>query len=66
MPIFEYKCNKCDAVDDKLVSRADADANVEFECDHCNKPDAKLQRTHGTNAAALRFKGRWYTTTRGY
>lgn len=62
MPIFEYKCNKCEEVKDRLVSRADADADAEFDCE-CGQEDAKLQRTAAPTAAGIRFRGRWPGTT---
>ena len=62
MPIFEYKCDKCNKTEDKLVSRSDADDFVEFDCT-CKKK-GKLKRTEAiTTAAALRFKGNWSGTT---
>jgi putative FmdB family regulatory protein len=63
MPIFEYKCNKCNITKDKLVSRSDADADKEFECECEN---GMLTRTDVISSAALRFKGQWYSTTRNY
>ena len=64
MPIFEFKCNKCEATKDKLVKREDE--NAEFDCDVCKAKDAKLQRTIVPSSAALRFRGNWYSTTRSY
>lgn len=63
MPIFEYRCDKCELVEDKLVSRSDADADKEFACS-CK--DGILKRTDTPSAAALRFRGQWYSTTRSY
>lgn len=61
MPIFQFKCDKCDKLDDKLISRSDADNNVDFDCDCAKK--GKLKRTNDITAAALRFKGNWSGTT---
>ncbi len=64
MPIFEYKCDKCEALKDKLVSRADADEGKTFPCD-C-KDAGTLSRSELPSAAALRFKGNWFGTTGRY
>lgn len=64
MPIFDYKCDKCKVVKEKLVTRKDADENIEFECDCADK--GTLKRTDVPSAAALRFKGNWFGTTGRY
>lgn len=64
MPIFDFVCNKCSRVEEKLVSRADADNGIEFPCD-C-EDGAKLERSEAISAAALRFKGQWFGTTGNY
>jgi len=64
MPIFEYKCNKCDKLEDKLVSRVDADEDKTFPCD-C-KAKGTLSKNTVPNAASLRFKGNWFGTTGQY
>lgn len=64
MPIFQYQCDKCEKLDDKLVSRAEVDSDAEFPCD-CKKKGT-LKRTNTISASALRFKGRWFGTTGGY
>jgi putative FmdB family regulatory protein len=64
MPIFDYKCDKCEQIKSKLVSRSDADNNATFECD-CEQKGT-LSRSEIPTAAELRFRGRWFATTRGY
>ena len=64
MPIFEYKCDKCEEIKDKLVSRADADENKTFECECDSK--GTLTRHTAPCAASLRFKGNWFGTTGQY
>jgi predicted nucleic acid-binding Zn ribbon protein len=67
MPIFEYKCNKCETTKDKLVSRSQAEEGVTFPCDEQPEGcDGTLVHSDVPTAAALRFKGRWFATTRGY
>lgn len=61
MPIFEYRCDKCDKTEDKLVTRPEADAGVEFVCD-CEE-GAIMKKGDKISAAALRFKGNWSGTT---
>ena len=62
MPIFDYKCDKCEEVKEKLVRREDVDKTFPCDC----KQKGTLSRTDVPNAAALRFKGRWFGTTGGY
>ena len=65
MPIFTYVCNECDKETDKLVSRKEADNGVDFPCadEGCV---GRLHKSEVPTAADLRFKGRWFATTRGY
>ena len=64
MPLFDYVCDKCEKVEEKLVSRTDAEAEVTFPCD-CEKKGT-LSRSSAPSAAALRFKGQWFGTTGNY
>lgn len=64
MPIFEYICDTCEVVKDKLVTRAEVDSEKEFKCE-CEKGGTMRRHTVPT-AATLRFKGRWFGTTGGY
>lgn len=69
MPIFEYKCNKCETKKDKLVSRSQVEEGRTFPCEHeegAEKCDGTLVHTDALGAPSLRFKGRWFSTTRGY
>lgn len=70
MPIYEYKCTKCEAIKDKLVSRSQVEEGATFPCDEqkegCDKCEGTLVHKDTPTAAALRFKGRWFATTRGY
>lgn len=66
MPIFEYKCNTCEKTKDKLVSRTDADNAATFPCEVTEDCEGTLARSETPSAAELRFKGRWYSTTRSY
>ena len=59
MPIFEFKCDKCGTIKDKLVKRVDE--NTEFACDCDSK--GTLKRNEAPTAAVLRFKGNWSGTT---
>lgn len=64
MPIFEYICDACEKRVDKLVTRTQVEEGVEFECE-CEQKGT-LKKSEAPVAASLRFKGKWYTTTRGY
>ena len=56
MPIFEYKCEKCNKVVDKLVKRSE-----EHEQQYCDcSDDVKLIRTDHLFSTGLQFKGRWF------
>jgi putative FmdB family regulatory protein len=62
MPIFEYKCDKCDKVEDKLVKFAEEENDFECECE--NK--GILKRVDKIHNACFHLKGRWYKTTKSY
>lgn len=62
MPIFEFKCDKCKTVQDKLVRRADEDTTFKCDCEE----KGTLRRSETPSAAALRFKGNWFGTTGRY
>lgn len=61
MPMYVYECTKCHKQEDKIVKLAEVDAGINFDCD-CEE-GAKLEKTTTPTAAALRFRGRWHTTT---
>jgi len=62
MPIFDYQCEKCEKVVEKIVTFADADKD--FPCD-CKK-GAKLKKVTKANKFNFALKGRWFKTTGGY
>jgi len=39
MPIYEYKCNKCDAVFDYIILKADEENSI--KCDKCGCTDVQ-------------------------
>lgn len=46
MPMYEYKCAKCGAVEELLVSYSEADRD-DFACENCG---GKLQRIFSVTA----------------
>lgn len=61
MPIFDYKCEKCDHVFEKIVSFSDADKKQ--ECPKCGHNKTKKQFT---NSVGLHFKGNWFANNKTY
>lgn len=61
MPIYEYRCPKCEKVVDRLVSYSNAD---DQKCD-CSE-NAKLERTDGIHATNFSLKGNWFKTRGTY
>ena len=57
MPIYEYKCIKCDKVFERIVSVADSSKTVFCDC----SPNAKAKRI--ISAPSFRLEGSgWYET----
>lgn len=56
MPIYEYRCEACDHIEEALQKMSDA---ALVDCPACNKPKLKKQ----ISAAGFRLKGGgWYET----
>ena len=56
MPIYEYRCEACNHIEEALQKMSDA---VLVDCPACNKPTLKKQ----ISAAGFRLKGGgWYET----
>ncbi len=55
MPLYEYRCQKCDRVTELLQSLEEKPARI---CPHCG---GRLKKLHST--PAIQFKGTgWYVT----
>ncbi|MES2824252.1 MAG: zinc ribbon domain-containing protein [Pseudomonadota bacterium] len=56
MPIYEYRCEACDHIEEALQKMSDA---ALVDCPACSKPELKKQ----ISAAGFRLKGGgWYET----
>ena len=57
MPIYEYKCTKCEKIFEKIVSVADSSKTVFCDC----SPNAKAKKI--ISAPSFRLEGSgWYET----
>ena len=57
MPIYEYKCTKCDKVFERIISVADSSKSVFYDC----SPKAKAKKI--ISAPSFRLEGSgWYET----
>ena len=57
MPIYEYKCSKCEKIFEKIVSVADSSKTVFCDC----SPNAKAKKI--ISAPSFRLEGSgWYET----
>jgi len=59
VPLFDYECNKCEHIFERIVSLKDADSQTCPKCDHTAQ--RKL-----TTSVGLKFKGNWYTNNKSY
>lgn len=59
--IYEYKCEQCDKVEDRIVSSS---TQNEQKCKICD--DAKMNRVDKIHATSFALKGQWYKTTKSY
>ena len=57
MPIYEYKCIKCDKVFERIVSVADSSKTVFCDC----SPNAKAKKIISAPSSRLEGSG-WYET----
>lgn len=58
MPIYEYKCQQCGEITEKLKRQVDADTET---CDHCDGESRRI-----VSQSSIRFKGSgWYATDYG-
>ena len=62
MPIFEYQCDKCQKIEDKMVKFSEDEKEFECECEH-NGILRKIDKIHATT---FHLKGRWYKNTKSY
>lgn len=59
--IYEYKCEKCGTVEDRIVSSSTMN---EQKCKSCE--DAKMNRVEKIHSTSFVLKGNWYKTTKQY
>lgn len=64
MPIYEYKCDKCGKVADKLVSRLQEQEGQTFRCD-CDE-QGTMYKQDTVARTGLNFRGNWFKTTGKY
>lgn len=55
MPIYEYKCSRCEKEMDRLVSYKNADEQL---CD-C-EDDAPMERQEKIHSTGFSLKGKWF------
>lgn len=59
--IYEYECEKCKKVEDRIVSSSNQDDQT---CKVCE--DAKMVRVDKIHSTSFALKGQWYKTTKSY
>lgn len=59
--IYEYECETCKKVEDRIVSSSTENEQV---CKVC--PESKMNRVDKIHATSFALKGRWFKTTQGY
>lgn len=62
MPMYEYECEKCGKVIDRIVSSETAETPIECPCEL----DAKANRIHKIYRPGHLFNGSWYKNNQGY
>ena len=60
--MFDFKCNKCNKVVEKIVSHKDVDKLFNCDCEE----QGTLQRVERIGKTSVAFKGRWFSNTGGY
>lgn len=60
MPIFSFKCKKCNKEEDRLVKRSDIDTQ---KCSTCGELMLKEDKIMSTT---FNLKGNWFKTTKSY
>jgi len=61
MPIFDYHCDNCGHLFEKIVSTSDVDKDQ--KCPKCEYHKTSKKMTTSVN---LRFKGDWFTNNKTY
>lgn len=62
MPIYDYKCDKCDKVVEKIVTHSNKDNPMDCDCDD----NGTLKRLDKISKTNLTFKGKWFQNTGSY
>lgn len=55
MPIYDFSCNECEEVHEENIPMAEAQAEMEFDCEKCSKKT--LHRKLIGNKGGFRLKG---------
>ena len=55
MPIYDYKCSKCDSIIEKIVKFSHKDKKIE-----CSKCDTELKKIKKISGTTFRLKGRFH------
>lgn len=62
MPLYEYKCNDCGTVTDKLISHSADETDKDFqECSHCGEMAHRIM-----SLSSFELKGDWFKTKGTY
>lgn len=61
MPIFDFKCEKCGKIEERLVSRNELDTQ-ECSC----APASPMKKTDDVHAMNFALKGIWYKSHKRY
>lgn len=62
MPLFDFKCNKCEKVIEKIVSHSQKDLPIDCDCDK----RGKLYREKTVGKTNISFKGKWFSNSGTY
>ncbi len=59
MPIFDFKCPKCNNIDERIVSHG----TTENICSKCANKSEKIDKIYNSN---FKLNGKWFKTTKEY
>jgi len=62
MPMFDFKCDKCEKVVEKIVLHSNRDKPIECDCEE----KGTLHRVDQIGRTSVAFKGRWFSNSGGY
>lgn len=60
MPIFDFKCTKCDKIDERLIRRDDIDTQL------CKDCQALMVKTDDIHPMQFALRGVWFKSHKRY